>query len=518
MFQPVAQESGAVDSYMQLFQQLQGFKEGLHRQLDVTAQKEGLAAGRKAGLGKVNDVALPDGGTISGDAFREGANMSHFAAVKLDIAENMGRMQAESAYNPELFQARVEGYKKGLLEGTTDDVMPIASEEIDIMASKIHSGIVASVAKRDRAEHAAKIESGITLLETDLLNAAISGNPDEMSRANTQYTSMLQSAENAGLIPAGDAIRRTDNIYKRMNENVYIGSFDAALANNNGVKFLEDFDKSKDKSMQPVDKEKLLANMMARMNRRQALEGEQEQIDKDARTEVYRVTEQAVTLQALEGKLQPDTLINHLRDDTIQPSFARQMEKVAKSHGTTVDDDASKLAYAVNLLHYSELDIATDESLTIDTRIKLIKARDKLEKDTGNWKRSQSGQEAVRRIKAEFGLVDGLIAQLDPEKAKRAGRALTTLYEQIEALPLEERSLKAVDLSNEIIKKLNVGDMVKELSDVRASLGKLKYRSTAEVERAIEAGDIGGHEAKVLLRKVQNYENEIIRLEKGVGK
>jgi hypothetical protein len=507
-----------LETYQQLFNTLQGFKQQAHKELDIRARKEGLKAGREAALGKVDDVVLPEGGTISADAFREGANMSHMAAVKLDIAENMARIKAEAGNDVMLFQAKVEGYRKGLLNGTTEDVRPLAFEEIEVLGSKLSSEIRSHVAKLDRDEQAAQVESGLELLETELLNAALNGSEADMVRTNAQYRFMLEKAENAELIPAGDTIRRTDEIYKKMNENVYIGSFDAALENNRGVEFLETFVDTKDKTMKPADKEALLSTMITRMNRRQSLENEQDEMDKKVRTEAYRNTERDVTLQALEGTLVPETLINHLKNDTIQPSFARTMEKVSKAQGVSIDDDQVKFSYAVDLLAVDEHEIATDERLTRDTRLQLIVDRRKLEEDAGDWRRSQNGSEAVRRIKAEFGMVDGLIAQLDPEKAKRAGRALTTLYEQVENLPLEERAVKAIDLSDEIIRKLNLSDMQQDLRDMKEGLNKLQYRSSVELDQAIEAGDVGGHEAKVLRRKIQNYESEIQRLERETAK
>jgi len=509
-FQAGGYQSNRGQVYDLLANKLQGFKAQLDQRLDEEARAGGFAAGREAGF-EAEAIEMPDGSTISGAAFREGANMSHLAAVKLDINENLARIAGQTAGDPEAFMNRVSGYQKGLLEGTSPEVRPLALQEISFASLKIEQKFRADAAQRDRAEQGAIVEAGLSAIETEALNAAESGDEDVVGKSLTQYQEIMLKSENAGLFPAGETIKRYDKLQTAMLKNVYLGSFDRELAAGRGVEFMADFHNNKD--FKPAVREELAAKMISRMNARHKVADAEDKLEKDERSQRYADTERDITLQALNGTLTTEDLKQRLEDDSIDPGLARTMDKIASAQGVLHDDDAVKLDYSLDLLAVSERDIAEDERLTRDTRMALISDRRALEADSANWRRTQSGSEATRRIKAEFGMVDGLIAQLDPEKAKRAGRALTSLYEQVEMLPLEQRAGKAVDISNKIIKDLKLGDSVEELGFVNERLGKMKYQTIEDLDLAVENGDVGGHEAKVMRKRLDMLLQDKIRLE-----
>jgi len=510
LYQTGSYQSNRSQVYDALASKLQGFKSQLDQRLDEEARAQGLAAGRASGF-DAEAIEMPDGSTISGAAFREGANTSHLAAVKLDINENLSRIAGQTAGDPDAFMNRVSGYQNGLLEGTSPEVRPIALQEIAYASSKIEQKFRADAAQRDRDEQSAIVETGLSSIETEALNAARGGDETDVEKSSQQYLDMMFKAENSGLFPAGETVKRVNALQSAMLEEVYLGSFDRELAAGRGVEFMADFHKNKDFS--PETRAKLAAKMVSSMSAKHKIADAEDKLESDERRQLHEETERDITLQALNGTLTTEVLKAHLEDDSIDPGFARTMDKVASAQGVLHDDDAVKLDYNLDLLAVPERTIAEDERLTRDTRMALISDRRALEDDAGNWRRTQNGSEATRRIKAEFGMVDGLIAQLDPEKAKRAGRALTSLYEQVEMLPLEQRAGQAVAISNQIIKDLKLGDSVEDLRFVNERLGKMKYQTTKDLDLAIDNGDIGGHEAKVLRKRLDFLLQDKARLE-----
>jgi hypothetical protein len=510
LYQPGSYRSNKGQVYQQLANKLQGFSERLQQRLDVRAQAEGKAAGRAIG-GEVEAVSMPDGSTIRGAAFREGANLAHLASVKMDITENLVRIEGSSGGDPDAFLNLVAGYSQGLLEGTSPEVRPLAEQEIGFAALKIQQKLRASKAQRDRDEQSELVEAGLSDIEVEALNHAEAGDEAGVEKTLAQYQDVMLRGEDAGLFPAGETIKRSAKLQKALLRNVYMGSFQRELEAGRGVEFMESFHKNKDFS--PAEREEIASKMITRMNSRHKVVEAQDKLEEGERKQRYETTEREVTLSALEGTLTTEDLTKLLSDDDIEPGLARTMEKIASAQGVMHDDDAVKLDYSINLLQIPEKDIAEDDRLTRDTRIALIQERRKLEADAGNWRRTQNGQESTRRIKAEFGMVDGLIAQMDPEKAKRAGRALTTLFEQVEALPLESRAVQSVEIANQIIADLKKGDSVEELGFVTESIGKMQYQTTEDLDLAIDSGDVGGHEAKVIRKKLDRLLADKLRLE-----
>lgn len=509
-YQPGSYRGGEGQVYEHLANKLQGFTDRIQQGLDVEAKRRGFAEGRAAGA-EVDAVDMPDGSTISGAAFREGANMSHLAAVKLDINENLSRITAESQGDPDVFLSRTNSYMNGLLEGTSEEVKPLAQEEIAFAAFKIQKSMRASIAQADRDNQAAIVETGLEALEIEAKNAAENGDVESVEKSTTQYQNMLLKSEEAGLLPAGESVKRASKLQNEMLKNIYLGSFSRELEAGRGVQFMAEFHENEQFS--PKDREALSARMVQRMNSRHKVADETERLAKADTARRYAKTEREVTLSALEGTLTTEQLTQHLEADTISPSLARTMDKIASASGVINDDLAVKLDYSLDLLAVSETDIAQDDRLTRETRISLVQERRKLEDDAGNWKRTQNGSEATRRIKAEFGMVDGLIAQLDPEKAKRAGNALTELYETIEALPVEQRAGAAVDAADGIISRLKKGDASEGLVRVQKTIGALPYQTLEDLDKAEEAGDVRGHEAKVLRKRLDSLLRRQSKLE-----
>ncbi len=506
-YQPSYLGSGSETSYNALAKTLSKWSGVVQKEREITAKEEGFAAGKVAG-NKKNDVLLPDGGSIREDSFIAGANAAHLAAVKVDINQNLSRIKSEANGSPELYESKVAGYKKGLLEGTTADVSPLAAQEIDYESTKIYSSLVSKKMEQARKNQAAQVELGLEVIQTEGLNAANESDEKGLLKSLSEYSTLLQQAEDSNLIPAGSRVKRLGEYTKTLRAGVYIGEFGRALDSGKAVPYIIDFDKSKNKEFTPKEREEIVATMIGKMNQTQSLAKKEITLDNDARKVRYAETATEATILALEGNLDPGYLVDKLKSDSINPTLARTLEKTAKAKGVKIDDAAQVLEYALDLLDYSEQDIAIDNTLTRETRLKLIKDRRSLVEDKGNWRNSQSGREAVRRIKAEFGMVNGLIAQLNPEVAKKAGRVLTSLFETIEALPLEQRISEAVKIADVLIEEIKKEDIEIKIKDKEKILLNLPY-PTIEL---LDAAGLGKFEDGVNRSKLLRIMGDIERL------
>jgi len=204
-----------------------------------------------------------------------------------------------------------------------------------------------------------------------------------------------------------------------------------------------------------------------------------------------------------------------VRKDEIKPSLARSLSAQTGDSGPIADDEAAVLEYTVDPLAVTEEQILIDPRLTFSKRADLIEQRRALVEDESNWRNSQNGQEGTRRIQAEFGLVSGFEALLDPEVAKRAGRTLTEWFEAVEALPLEERSAKAVELSDMIINRSKKADVVENLSKAETALATGKHQTIEDLDADSDLETVLGNkteEYRVQKKQLQEKLRKIERL------
>ena len=135
------------------------------------------------------------------------------------------------------------------------------------------------------------------------------------------------------------------------------------------------------------------------------------------------------------------------------------------------------------------------------------------QEDKGNWKGTQNGREGSRRINSAFGIVKGTGQRVTQEKAQRAGMVLTRYYNEINALPIEEREVRSVEIADKLVKEVNGEIIVKDLEKARDRLLKAPYQT----EEQIKDADLGSEEEKMQIIQLNRKIRRIERLERESG-
>jgi len=154
-----------------------------------------------------------------------------------------------------------------------------------------------------------------------------------------------------------------------------------------------------------------------------------------------------------------------LSQENINPSQFDNLKARLSTDLTGPEDDdwpEYKLV-STNLLNYTPSDILTNTLLTRETRIKLVddlmKLKTEIETDgekAANWRSTQQGKEAVRRITAADAStmtfsVGGWTSSTDVE----INQMLGDFFDQVEALPLHERKRNVIRIANELVAEYN---------------------------------------------------------------
>ena len=163
-----------------------------NKQFEREAQQagiEGKQAGQLAASGKIGGLDLSDNSTIRSRAFNQGAQLSHAAAIKIDINENISRLKMENPYDVAAFTELANGYKKGLLAEVDPSIRAMAEGDLNTAISNGTIKIGADFMKQEQTKQVATIQKGVDVaMELSLQMAArgdIEGSDDQMNQIKT---------------------------------------------------------------------------------------------------------------------------------------------------------------------------------------------------------------------------------------------------------------------------------------------------------------------------------------------
>jgi hypothetical protein len=198
--QAVPTSKAAADYGFSLAERLRSFANTQHNRLDQQAELEGKQAGLTAASGKTGGIDLSDNSTIRSRAFNQGAQLSHAAAIKIDINENIERLKLENEYDLEAFQTKAAGYKKGLLAEVDPVMWAMAEADVDASISGGTISIGKEIHKRDKEEHLGTITKGMGLLLQNIENFSRDGQLEEAQSNIEQLELLLNEGVEAGII------------------------------------------------------------------------------------------------------------------------------------------------------------------------------------------------------------------------------------------------------------------------------------------------------------------------------
>jgi len=497
--QPV--RSNAPQLYQSLSQRLTAFSESEETELDRVMAKKAKEKGLIDAQGKTA-ITLRDGNTIADNAWNEGAVASHVSAVKLDMFENLSRIEAESARAPEAYAAKAHAYSKGLLEGIPPNVRPLVQNELAETVLKSGMKIQSDLRSFQREQHDASITTATDLYQTQAENAAKEGDIMGAVEAHEKAIALIESRELSGLLKPDAAETARRNLTREVEDAGVYGEMGRAITEGRGGAYIREFNSKKSfGDRDPEYRAKMEKQMVSMMKEAHDIDDDQRKREDDERKALWRKSEQELTDLALNNNLTTGALQKYSSEGSADPKVLLKFQKPAASVGPAVSEGHALLAYKLDVLRYSELEIVTDKRLSQEDRASLIEGRRGLEKDKGNWRNSPEGKESVRRISFAFKIPPGAdLSKIKDEELNRADFALTQFYNEINQLPLEERQMKSVEVANRIVKDVNAEAADKILADLRARLAAKPYQTIEEVDAA-DINDVEKDAQRKIIRK-----------------
>jgi hypothetical protein len=393
-----------------------------------------------------------------------------------DIHQKLSQLEIEAGTDVAKFQAAVAGYRSGKLPAMLPAAQPIIAEAIAQRELDGVQRIGTLSAVEGHAEAVAQSERGLTTIEAQISRLYTAGDPVSMERAEAltdTYLVALEGNVEGWLYTRRQADAKRDQMFKNVTRNAAIGRMEAALASGGDVAaVIEDTMKNASQILSDEERVALTADMLQRLNLHQAIEYEDTRTQLVEQTARWAEGEKVATQMLLRGQLTAGVLDRMVTDGILDPAIARSLRSTLKEGSGGVSDPRIEFLYRTNLLDLSEEEIRDESRLSWEDRATLIEKRRTLD---GGWQDSNPAQEAKARIDRALGIVPGTLMQALSEEDKRArGMALSAWYDQVDALPDDQRVLQAIPVAEQVIKDIIVRNKSAEADRLETRLENAK--------------------------------------------
>lgn len=501
LYQPQAPDFSASNTAAQLSQALSSFSRNAGQRYQQVQTERGAAAGAQS----QGTPQFKSNLTSYGRAYNDAARRNYAIEQYTEIEKQLGRLENEASADPDKFQALADGLRKGLLKNAPPEAR---NDVANMFNRRLSEGVVRLDAQRideQKKLNRGILEQGLQTLSDSISRKAASGDPTlmaEIEEDELQYDLMIEGASGDGtLSPVEATVLRADG-RKRITGQMITGLFEREAQGGNPVAFLEKLMDSTPTDLSDDDKHQLIGNLFTRMNRRNALMGEAEQLDSAEAKRRFADGEKYATQQLLSGRLTTERIQQLVADDYLDPGIARTLQNELESGGAKADDERERFHVETNVLEFSESEIAQNPRLTWETKRHLVDKRRELSE---GWRSTQQAREGAERIDRVLGIIPGMNAQmLSEEERRQRDQALTEWYNAVDALPPEERQAKSIELSENVINRVIRNKTAAEIAALEARMRA--YKSDKDPAK------LKGHSLKMYQETVAKYEAAVARL------
>lgn len=370
------------------------------------------APGRKAGY------------TAFGRAYNNAAERAHAAAIDQDVLINLERIALESPQNTAEFDAKVTGYRKGLLEAVDPAMRPAVAQELDLMTQRHRARVQAEERKLVLESSMGTLVEAASGIEGDTLRAARDGDLDIVEHQRAKLVELLSGATRSpenpeGILDPAEVAKRLAAFERQIDAELLVGDFERVLRTEGAaaaMAVMDRFEAGEIAELEPLvpeDRDRLLGRMnallarqMTRENRDQAAADAAERARlaelKDRTDDAVRVLEagfmpedleelisdsagteyesRARLAAAIAGQAQTFALMDprsqeaalaalegNMRDREVKPEEVQLLNTLSKIHAnalTQLDQDALSYGQRQGLIDpLGELGVSNPESL-----------------------------------------------------------------------------------------------------------------------------------------------------------
>lgn len=434
--------------------------------------REGAAAGASGDPALKSDLRAATSKYAA--AYNNAATRSYLVQAEADLEDTAARLEAEAGTNAAGFQQTFDKVRQQTLKTAPAQLRGMLDEMFVKRQGDALARIGAAAVKEQNDIARKDTSEGVMRSIDRIANLRAEDDPVKQAQADEEdlkLSLLIDSAVADGTISEAEGNVAHLNAQRSVVKQTVVARFKKELDNpyGNPLKFIErlrEMNKTSE-ALPPDEEEKLNDALLAELRERNSLASMAAEQARSARVSRYDAGNRTATAALLKGTLRQADLLRMVEDDAIDPDTARVLQNELTSGPKEAKSDPKALMRAeVDLLELDEQDILTNPNLSYDDKSRLILKR---REEVQGWRGSVPGREAVDRIDRSLGLVPGSImnaALSDTERTKR-DRAMTEFYNEVQALPPEEREAKAIAVAEQVITKVVKDTSMQKLSDLR---------------------------------------------------
>lgn len=440
--------------------------------------------------------------TRYGEAYNNAATRSYAIKLEADIEGDAARIETESANDPQRFAAVLGAVRDEALKQALPGTEQIVQDQYNL---RIAAGTARLGVARAQEEHKANVDianEGVLRAVDRIgrLRASLDPGDQELAvQEETKLEMLIDGAHADGTYTDVQAAVLRQEAMRGVTKATVLAKFQQEIENpyGNPIAFLTKFKEANKTSeaLPPDEEQELEGLLLGELRDANALRSAAAQAEEDAQRQRQEEGNQRATSLLLGGQLRRSTLKQMIDDGDIDPDRALTLANALESSaaGGGESDGRELLHTRINLLSMTEDEILQNPHLSTKDKGDLILKR--REESTG-WKATQAAREGEDRIDRALGIPPGaMLALLPPDEAQKRDRARTDWYNQVEALPPDQREGSAIAVAEEVIQKT-----IK--SSAQASLKRARER-LAQFDAAFKQkyGDSPGKNAKAEYEK-----------------
>ena len=211
--------------------------------------------------------------TIRDQAFAKGARTAHAAQIQVDIRETLAKLERDNQFDVQSFETQLDGYRSGLLGEIDEQLVPMATAELNDYALRSRVRIEDNMFKQGEMEQVAAITTATKGMSDDALSAAYLGDEDMLQKKEEQLFAVLDEAVANNLLDADDVAGMKLNFMDDVLIQNTTGVFDRTLREEGleaGEQAFDKFMAAKHRGVDPVVRDKIVSRMRSSLNHERA--------------------------------------------------------------------------------------------------------------------------------------------------------------------------------------------------------------------------------------------------------
>ncbi|MGH8235408.1 MAG: hypothetical protein ACREXP_00110 [Steroidobacteraceae bacterium] len=448
--------------------------------------------------------------TRYGQAYNNAAMRSYAIKTEADADDVGARLEVESQNDPEKFghlfdTARDAALKEAPVEAR-GTLATIYGQRRGAGIARLRTAQATEARGRARADTQEGLERSIDKA-AQLHGSDDPANYEAAVEEETKVGLMIDGAVNDGTFTASEGAALHKDSQRMLVAQTISQRFRRVLdsAGGNPVDFIEKLRKENltSEALSPKEEDALVTQLIGDLtehNRLMAAGLRDNSAEMKAR---YEQGDRDATAELFAGTLTTSKLRQMVLDQRLDPGRATSLQNDMAS-GDKVDDSKEAFRVHTDLMNYSEDEIKANNKLSYATRDKFVQERRDL---AAGWRSTQAAQEGKARIERALGIIPGTNrAMLSDAENEALDQALTTWYNDIDALPANERQTNVIKIAEQ-----RAGEFIRKNKSSQAQ--DTKRNKAAFIQRAGDPTKMSEEKLKQYNKSIANYDRLISEFE-----